>query len=74
MRTCPWPFMFTQGIEELKSQNLLMISTGWYGMSKIEAYSYDILKCTFEKIASEALEEKYFGEGLTLINNDTQAM
>ena len=51
-----------------------MISTGWYGMSKVEAYSYDIQKCKFKKVASEALEAKYFGEGLTLINNDTQIM
>ena len=47
----------------------LILSSGWYGHSRIMVFKYDFDTCSFIKTFSEDLEKKYFAEGITRIGD-----
>ena len=47
-----------------------MISSGWYGVSKLVLLKYNLEKCLFEEIFSENNEKAQFAEGCTLTNGN----
>lgn len=47
----------------------LVLSSGWYGYSRIVVFKYDFDTCLFYKTFTEFLESKYFAEGVTRIDD-----
>ena len=60
---------FVQGFEFLDDSTLL-ISSGWWGRSMIGKFSVDFDNLVVEEIATQPIDETYFGEGSTMFNNE----
>lgn len=47
----------------------LLLSSGWYGQSRISIIKFDFDTCSFKTIFSENNEPNYFAEGLTRVGD-----
>ena len=75
--TCPFPHFFTQGLEVMPGAQQLLISAGWYKVSKVSLVDFSTgsaagvgkeSKCSFEEIFSTPLNLTDFGEGATRLD------
>ena len=67
LNRCKFNHYFTQGLEIMPGGKSLLVSTGWYKNSKVVLLDFDINECSFKEIFEYKLEDKYFGEGATLL-------
>lgn len=47
----------------------LVVSSGWYGESRVSIYKFDFEDCSFEETFKEMNEKQYFAEGLTRVGD-----
>ena len=54
---CELPRYFTQGIEVLSDQKHMIISSGWFKISKLVLVNFDLDACRFDEIISKPMEQ-----------------
>ena len=70
VKKCPFSqLQFVQGLEVFEDGEHMVVSSGWYGFSRIVVFKYDFDDCLFYKTFEEYLEPKYFAEGVTRIGD-----